>query len=496
MAHRLSDGWKIVPVLVFLLSSGTLLSQGRDTPLTMQGVDQSVPSSVASRSMGGLLFSPSHDPALLFSNPTSLIALTGFQLSVGGLSESNNATQTQEWYPQKYYAGFSLLMEGLTGLIDNPNPGKPGVVFRNGGDTVQRPFDNIPPNWAYAKSKNLPLQAVAALPFSYQGTKFAVGAGFAEYANLNQYYANNNVLSPDIGSERPSPILLPSANDSVKAYWYQYAHLREGSIYGYGGAISAALSDELSFGVSAMLLKGSSTDAETETGRGSLLFVYTPENYFVVDSIAAHSSLNGTSDFSGQEYTMSASYRGRYVTIGANIKPPGTITRKYSGLAVKDTGGVHTETAVNGQDEMKLPWRGTVGISIVVRENVTVGLEYELRPFASALYTASDGTTSNPWMSASLLHVGGEYVAADWLAVRAGVRQEAEAFQEIGAPIASEPITYSVYSVGVGVRYGGIALNVAWEYATMKYQDLWATNVNFNNQTTQRMIADVSYVLE
>jgi hypothetical protein len=471
-------------------------AQGMGMPLTMQGLDNTVLQSVASRSLGGLLFNRQGDASLMFSNPASLSTVKGIQFSVAGLQQYTDLSQTQQWYPQKYYPGFSLLMEGLMGFISNPDTTNRRQYFVSAKDTVQRPFDQIGPNWSHSRNKSLPVQVFAAIPFSVGETRVSAGVGFLQYANLSGYYQNNNVLTPSIGSQRPLPIILPPTSDSVHAYWYQYQQSRDGSIYGYGGVISAEILEGLTVGVSGMYLKGTTDDAETQVGRGRMSFVYSPQNFFVVDSVSSHVSTFGTSDFTGEEFTFSAEYRGRYITIGGAVKAPTTLTRKFQSRIVTDSMGAHSDVSVSGQDEMTLPWRGTVGFTIALKENLTLGFEYELRPLASAVYKDAAGLQSNPWLSASLMHIGVNYEASPWLSLRAGVRQQAAVFQEEGAPIAGEPISFSVYSAGVGITFDAFRFDVAYEYADMKYQDMYATNVNLNRQSTNSIVAGVSYEIQ
>ncbi len=489
-------GSALIIFFLVLFAYGDARAQGLEIPLTIQGIDNKTLPSVASRSMGGLLFNQTNDVSLMFGNPASISTLKGLQVSVAGLQQFTDASQTQEWYPQKYYPGLSLLMEGLTDLISNPDPSKPGVVFRNAGDTVQRPFDRIGPDWSQSKNKFLPVQAQIGMPFSVGDMQLAASVGMVQYANLTSHYQNNNILTPDVGSQRPMPILLPPATDSVHAYWYQYIQSRDGSINGYGAALSGSLMPGLSVGLSGMLLNGSSDDNESEVGRGTMFFVYTPQNYFAVDSIYSHISRTGTSDYSGTEFTLSAEYRGKYIILGAALTPPTVITRKFNTRIVTDSMGVHSDQSISGQDEMTLPWRGTVGFSVAIRENLTVGFNYEFRPLASAEYKSAGGVKSNPWLSASLMHVGAEFGAAPWLALRAGAREQATVFQEEGAPIADQPIKYTVYSAGVGIVFAGLRLDLAYEYSDLKYQDLSATNVNLNEQATNNFVAGLSYTIE
>lgn len=393
----------MLQVIICLLLSQKIFAQGYDDPLNIQGLDRRTLQSAASRAAGGTTIGVQNDVGLMFSNPASLQSLTGIQVSIGGLRQWTKASQVQQYTPLKYYSNFSLLMEGLTGYISNPGSGS------NPGDTVQRPFDNIGPNWSRSKNKGVPMQALLAVPFTLWENNFAIGVGAVEYANLNHYYQNNNVLIPSIGSQRPIPIPLPPNNpdSTFKTEWSQFSRKREGSIGGYGAALSASISEKISLGISGMILKGSSDDFEQRNGRGRLVFY---QNYFRLDSVNLDKKITqtGTSDFSGHEITFSGIYRGRNVSFGFSVKPPMTITRKYATEIKIDTTGSSTTSLVSGQDEIKLPWRGTVGLSIGLLSNLTLGLEYELRPYKSTVYKKADGTETKPWLSASVFHVGAD----------------------------------------------------------------------------------------
>jgi hypothetical protein len=461
------------------------VAQGYDRPLTIQGVDHYTLHSAASRAVGGTTMGLKNDVGLMFTNPASLQSLQEVQISFGGLQQFVKSGQDQQYAPLKYYSNFSLLMEGLTGYISDPDTGF------NAGDTVQRPYDTIGPNWSRSKNNGQAIQALLAVPFSIGEAKFTAGIGFVEYANLNYHYENHNVLSPDIGSERPVPVALPASDSTpVVTHWSSSLRARDGSIRGYGLALSGSVTDKFSIGLSAMILNGSTDDLEQRVERGRLVFY---RSYFRLDSVYGQVTKTGTSDYSGSEFTISGIYRGRYVSLGFAVKPPTAITRKYSAETRTDSGGSSLTTTVNAEDKLQLPWRGTVGLSAAVIKNVTLALEYEIRSYATAVYEKADGTESNPWLSSSVLHIGAEYAALPWLAVRAGVRGQAEVFEPEGNPIIGDPVSYSVYSAGCGFLFGGVHLNVTYEYAKMKYQDLWQTNVNLNSEIRHTIIADVAY---
>ena len=427
-------------------------AQGYDAPLTIQGLDHNTLPSAASRAAGGATIGLQNDVGVMFSNPAALQTLRGVQISFGGLEQYSRANQAQAYSPLKYYSNFSLLMEGLTGSIPNPRYSDSlGIVGSNVGDTVQRPYDAIGPNWSRSGNRGMPLQMIIGAPISVGGMHLVVGIGAVEYANLDHFYQNNNVLSPSILSERPLPIARPQTDSlPIVAEWSQFIRSRDGSLRGYGGALSAEITGDVSLGVSALALKGSTNDYGQHIARGTMRF-YT--NYFRLDSTYARRIASGASDYSGMEFTFSGIYRGRHLSVGFALKPPTTITRTYASRIVYDTAGSSTSTTVNGEDRVKLPWRGSVGLSINPRNNLTIGLEYELRSYASAVYTASDGTTSNPWLSSGVFHGGVEFKPSDWLTLRAGVRGQAEAFEPEGNPIVGEPVGSTVYSAGFGLSY-------------------------------------------
>ncbi len=353
----------------------------------------------------------------------------------------------------------------------------------------QRPFDDIGPNWSRSKNHSTPLQALLAVPVSLGNVKIVAGIGAVNYADLNHYYQNNNVLSPAILSQRPLPTFRPTDNNPINVDWSQTVRSRDGSIQGYGLALAGSIGS-LAIGLSGLILDGSTDDYEQEVARARLTFF---SNAFRADSVYGKITKTGTSDFSGREFTLSSILTGRYVSVGFSVKPPATITRTYTVQVETNTTGTPSLASIQGEDKLKLPWRGTIGLSLTPRENLTMGLEYELRPYESVRYVDSDGVETSPWLSASLFRVGAEYRIAPWLALRGGMRGEAEPFEPEGNPIEGEPVTYAVYSAGFGVFYSGLRLNVTYENSSMKYQDIWASAISKNSERHHTIVAQLSY---
>jgi hypothetical protein len=485
------------------------VAQGLGDPLTFQGLGHATANSAAARSAGGITFGIKPDVSLMFSNPASLASIRGLQFSLGGVQQSSYRTQEQHYSGVQGTSALAPLLEGTTGSIPDPDTNAyyagTKVQYRTQADSVQRPFDSIGPNWDRTKSKSAPIQAMVALPFSVSDIQLAGGLGYVEYANLNWYYQNNNCLNPSVLSVLNGTI---SSNGLDKnpyaAQWYQYSQQRDGSIYGYGGALSARISEKLSVGVSAMMLKGSTDDLEVRVGRGRMLFF---TSSLRLDRPGTTSfTKTGTSDYSGSEFGVSATYSSRYFDFGFSVKPPSTITRKFTTSMSQDSvaaakmflskiDSIHATStkSFSGEDRIELPLRGSVGFGLKLKENLTFGITYEIRSYASAQYTASDGTTTNPWLSSSLLHVGGEYLVNSWLALRGGVTNYQEVYQPLTAGIRGEPVNYPVYALGCGISFANAVLNVTYEYSDMKFVDTWSNAVSINRQFTNSIVAGFSY---
>lgn len=473
-------------VLLFLLAR-SLFAQGNGGALTFQGIDHYSLHSAASRAMGGVTIGVNQDAGLMFQNPAALHSITGIQAALGGLWFSQDLEQEQNYAPVRYYSNLSLLLEGLTARIPNPDTMLVGFTAQ---DTVQRPYDNIGPNWSRSKNHSNPLQALLAMPFSLGKIKMVAGIGAVNYADLNHYYQNNNVLSPNILSQRPLPTLRPGDDNPLPVNWSQTSRSRAGSLQGYGIALAGSVMKNVSLGFSGMILDGSSDDVEQEVARGRLTFY---SNAFRADSIYRRITKTGTSDFSGTEFTLSSILTGRFVSVGFSIKPPATITRNYTMQVATDTTGTPALSTIQGEEELQLPWRGSIGLALAPKENLTLGLEYAFRPYDSAKYHDASGVETSPWLSTSLFRIGAEYRIASWLALRGGMRGEAEVFEPEGNQIEGEPVTYTVYSAGVGITQTALHLSVTYENTLLKYQDIWASAISKNRERRHTFVAQLSY---
>lgn len=465
-------------------------AQGYGGPLGMHGLHQLNMHAAAARAFGGVTLGLREEIGIMFHHPAALHALSTAQFSIGLYQENRDLQQKQEYAPVRYYPNLSLLLEGLTYKIPDPDSTRVGTSPR---DTVQRPFDDIGPNWKHKRRSSNPLQGMIALPLRFTGFRLVAGLGAVEYANLDHYYQHNNVLNPSILSQRPLPTPRPTDDNPLQVDWYQFIRSRQGTLQGFGGAIAADVEAlKLAIGLSGLVIRGSSEDLEQEIARGRLTFY---SNAFRVDSVYRRVTRSGTSTFSGYEFTLSSILYGRYVSLGVVLKPPVTFTRTFSLEVTTDTGSHTTVAALQGEDRMRLPWRGTIGLVLRPRDELMVGMEYELRPYGSARYTDAQGNIHRPWVSANLFRVGAEVRMAPWLRLRGGIRGEAEVFAPEGSPIEEDAVSYEVYSVGMGIAYHRVRLNFAYEYAHIKYQDVWASALSKNSAVRHALTANVGFSL-
>ena len=475
-------------LLVSSVACTSAFAQGHGLPLTVQGLDRFTLHSAASRGLGGVTVGVQNDLGLMFHHPASLGTLTGLQVSVGGLQQFEQLEQVQQYAPVKYYSNLSLLLEGLTGSIPDPDTALGGASAQ---DTVQRPYDSIGPNWSRPRNRTRPLQVFLGVPLSVAGINLVAGIGAVEYADLNYFYENNNVLSPSILSNRPLPTPRPPSDaNPTLVQWSQFIASREGAIKGIGAALAGSIPGiDVTVGVSGMLLMGDSHDEEYTVNRGRMTFF---TNSFRLDPDVGQTMRSATSEYSGEEFTVSVLHRSKHLVIGATLKTPTRIGRSFTAVIEQNTTAVQSSTTVSGRDRIRLPWRGSIGVALKPRENLMLAMQYDIRPFASAGYKVG-GTVTYPWLSSSTFGIGVQYDANSWIQLRGGIRGRAEVFEQEGNPIPGEPVTTSVYSAGFGVTYAGARVNVAYEYSVMNYEDVWGSAISMNRIRNQIVVANLAY---
>ena len=497
----------ITIVAAFLGLVSTLVAQPAAGPLTIQGLDQFSTAGVRSRAMGGTGVASANDASALFSNPAAL-APTLLEIRAGGLFGATKSQQSQEWVPMRPLPGLSVLFEGLTGNIKTPDSlGVPGLPL-SAWSSLQKQYDNIQPNWNRNSSGTKPLLLAAAMPLTLPGMNIAAGIGVSQVINLDQYYQNNNSMSPYLGQERPDPNLISARNDTLHVRWYQYSRTRDGSVYGITPGISVTLLPGLRIGGSVSILTGSSDDNErrVERGRVDIAISNGVGSNFMVDSVYYAQSKVGTSKYSGNLFTFGLHFQQKHYAIGVTIRPAMQITRTW------DRDVVSIDTSKNpypirvdsvrsrsyhesGKDYVNFPFSYSLGFVLRPTDKWTLAFDYELRHLADVeLTTSSNSTASNPWAnSKGAMRLGAEYCASDLLALRAGYCEDVQAFSPDGSAIINDPARGGIYSLGAGIALGNIFIDLAYEYSILKYQDIYQSNVNYNTREQHQFMMEIAY---
>lgn len=473
--------------LVVFLGAGVLPSaaqQGIFTPLTLQGLDRPVYRGARAAAMGGAAVAACGDAGALFSNPAALSQLASIEVRAGLSWTSDRISQTQAWVPNRFYPNFTLLMENLTGVIKDP-------VITDPKDALQKPYDDLSPNWEVKRARTRPTMAVAAVPLQIEGFTIVAAAGFSEAYNLDYYFQNNNGLDPNIGLYRPSPMSVLRGTDTLAVRWFSSSSERQGAIYGLTPGFSVSISERISLGAGLTILTGRSDDAEFRRDRGLLVFdaVYRVQNYPVRYS----SSVIGTSRYSGVLANLGFFFREKYFSIAGALRPPATITRDWDRSSMVDTAGTVVQIARSGSDDLKVPVSYSLGLLLTPTPRWNVGVDYIIGQAGDAEYAPAGGAVAtHPWLSANILRAGAEYYPAEWLALRIGYRDVARTFAPEGTGLIGEPVTGSAYTAGGGLSFGMLSVDLAYEYQKVTYQDLWETNANDNIDIRHALMLELS----
>lgn len=463
--------WRSTPAralaLVFLLGPLAVEAQDVADPLTIQGLDQQTVPGARARAMGSVGAAGLTTSAALFTNPAALSALDQAEVRLGGGTIAQRYEQDQTWVPDRLYLELSLIFENDPA---SPNP--------------TRAFDDTRPDWEHSQSATRPTLGAFAAPLGAPGGfALTAGLGVAQVANLGHYFRNNNALDPNIGTIRPAPIPRIQEGDSLMVNWTQFTRQREGAVYGITPAL-AVQRGAFSFGLSATVLTGSSDDMEQTRDRGDFTLRY-QNRFSLFAPTDGETTRTGTSDYSGTRLALAAGYDVGAVSANVVWRPGYTLDRTYS-----------WSDGVTGTDEVDFPSELTLGASVSPSPRVRVAADLQMGSLGETdVRYAGASDAVSPWVSGTELHLGGEFQATPWLALRGGYHEDARAFAPAGAALQTEPVRADVFGTGIGLALGGVALDVTYELSRLRYEDLWLSNGNDNRLTTHTVLFEAAYTL-
>ncbi|MBI5473139.1 MAG: outer membrane protein transport protein [Ignavibacteriae bacterium] len=471
-------------------------AQGADGTLALQGLDQRLLLDVRSRGMGGAVLAAGKNASVLFVNPASLAGISSIELRVAGIGMTTSQRQTQEWVPNRLYTGLSLMMEDKWGDINTPATTDPW-------EQLQKPFDTIGPNWSRKNNQLRPLSLALAMPVQIAEIPVVFGIGGSRAIDLDHFFQNNNVTDPLLGRYRPTPIRELTASETLRVRWYQFTRKREGSIWGVTPAVGVSFSG-LSIGASGTYYTGSSDDVEQRLDRGFLTFSY--NRFRIQDTVKYASARTGSSTYSGFGGTLAVKFEQPRFSVAATLQLPYTLKRKYTrtfrsteSVLINRASDSSVTTTINlddtGTENIRYPLTYSLGVLLKPSDRWAIAFDYDVRRLDRVEYTLNDGTMSRPWVDGASFRVGAEYSCCDGLALRAGYREVPQAFSPDGAALIGDPAVMTVLSFGAGLNLLGIEIDAAYEYANLKYQDLWQSNVNYNTLTQHRVMLEFGYKL-
>jgi len=480
------------------VASSLSLAQGSVDPLTVHGLDQRTLSDIRARGMGGAVLAGTNRASILFANPAGLAGMGTMDLRVAGIGVTTSQRQTQEWVPNRLYTGLSLLMEDSWGDIKPPTDTS-GNPIADPWEQLQKPFDAIGPNWSRSTNQALPLSVAFALPVQIGDVALVLGAGGARAIDLNHFFQNNNVTDPLLGRYRPQPIPELQVGDTLRARWFQSFRKRAGTIWGITPAIGMTIAG-IGVGASATYYTGTSEDFEQRLDRGFLTF--SNNKFRVQDTVHYASVRTGSSAYTGFGGTVGIRIAEPRFTVAATLQLPYTLNRKYSTafqsredvIIVRSLDSVQTtvvSSSESGMEKIHFPLAYSFGVVLTPFPRWDVAFDYEIRNLRQVKYTLTNGTVSQPWVGAPSFRLGAEYRWNDWLALRAGYREVTQSFAPEGSAIIGEPAVMSVYSAGAGLALFGMEIDVAYEYARLRYLDSWQSNVNYNTFTQHRLLLEI-----
>ncbi len=477
-------------------------AQGTDGTLALQGLDQRSLFDVRARGMGGAMLAAGTNASVLFANPAGLSSVKSMELRIAGIGATASQRQTQEWVPNRLYTGLSLMMEDKWGDISAPRDTN-GNLITDPWEQLQKPFDTIGPNWSRKSNQMRPLSVAFAIPVQIADIPFVFGIGGSRAIDLDHFYQNNNVTNPLIGSYRPVPIPELTQSETLRVRWFQIARKREGEIWGVTPAVGVSFSS-LSIGASATYFTGSSDDFEQRLDRGFLTFSY--NRFRIQDTVKYTSVRSGTSNYAGFGGTIAVKFDQPRYSVAATLQIPYTLKRKYSrtfnstenvliNRALDSSVTTTVNTEESGTENIRYPLTYSFGLLLKPTQRWAVAVDYDVRKLDRVEYALNDGTVSKPWVNAPSFRVGAEYRANDELAFRAGYREVPQAFSPDGAALIGDPAVMSAITVGAGLNVFDLQIDAAYEYTTLKYQDLWQSNVNYNTLTQHRVLLEIGYRL-
>lgn len=488
-------------VFVMLFLTSMVFSQHRGDNLSFQGTDFVNRNGVRATAMGGAFTSMSGELDAFFWNPAGLTGLPGFQATANFSSGERTWRESQDYRPNRQVVTLSFILDGLympnpefNGWIDNE------AFFEDSTYIVNEPllgadgYSEEAADWQKQLDNSGLNNIAAALPFNFSGKEFTVSAGYTRQQNIFNYDRNQTHLTPTIAWDGYGdlPDRVTAADDSVRITWSDYERQRTGPLRTISAALSFALNEQVSFGLSYNRLSGETEEFQSLNRIGNIDLVQGIQIYkFSYDTLNVQTA--GVSDFSASNLNLGTIVKFGKLSLGANFTPGYTITRDWNSTTTTATAdSVGTESA-SGSDKLKVPFSYAVGFNLNPHERFRIAFDIEHRPYSKSEFTLNrEDETLRSWADQTSFRVGMEVKPLSNLSLLAGYRNIPQVFIPDGAADNENGPENEFYTIGASLGISFFRLDAAYEFGSMKYYDVYFSNTNFAYEKSNNLLLGIT----
>ncbi|MBE0570456.1 MAG: outer membrane protein transport protein [Ignavibacteriaceae bacterium] len=481
--------------LLTLLFTSSSFSQHRGDNLAFQGWRDDNNNGIKAVAMGRAYTSLSGDINSLFWNPAGLVGIAGPQFSIAA-NTYNQVWRENQWYrPNRQFVNLAFYLDRLY----TPDPANNGI-FDNQifFDTTQTyfveepklgldPFSEEAADWQVSQSGTQLNNISGAYPLIIAEQEFVISAAYATQSMILDYDRNTTHLDPHIGSDEYGAVIerVTSAGDSVRVNWSDYNRERQGDLKSIIFGLGYKVIDNIKVGFSTNILSSAVDESQQITQLGYFDLLGGPNRFkFSYDSVDTKTT--GNSDFSAVKWTLGAIAEINSFSIGVSFGLPYTVTREWNTSTTTDSLTVlkSFNSTDSGTDELSIPLSYAVGISFKPVNELVIAFNFGKNNYSNAEFSFAHGDSTNRgWVDQTIVGFGVEYAAFDFLSFLAGYRYSSAYFVPDGSGIQDSGPAINGFTVGLSANIVYGRIDLAYEYKTMKYEDIYYSNTNYSYES-------------
>ena len=494
-----------ITILLFLLNCAQIYSQHRGDGLSFQGFDQINGIGVKVEAMGGANLALFGDVSAIFNNPAGLSGISGYQISLSANSFEKNWRENQDYRPNRQFATLPFYLEGYY-IPDTKNNGRfdNQTFFTDSNYAIidpklgLEPYSDEAADWKRKKSDFSFNNIALAIPFEIFDRQFVAAGAYNKRYDVLDYDRNQTYLDPHIGFAGYGGLItrVTSAEDSVRVNWYDYIRSREGGIEQINIALAADVTEFLKIGLGVNISSGEINDYNSldKIGYFDLLG---GANRFKFSYDSTSNVIQGTSKFTSTSFNIGAILVLNRFNLAIKLTPPYTLKRDWNNTQTNsDSGGTKSEN-LSGVDEIKLPIGYSFGLSFNPVDEFTIAFDLEKSNYSKSEVTlAAPDSNFRNLADQTIIRVGAEYKATEFLSILAGYRNTSALFVPDGAAITDEGPNSTNYSAGLSLNFFFGRFDFAYERRIMKYFDSYFSNTNYVTETYNNFLFGYTFTLK